>query len=294
VQGLKLSLHSSFSFTNNLMLKKYSLLFCAALLVLSSCNSNKKETETTTTEPAAVTAAAPEVITYKMVATLPHDTAAYTEGFELNNGKLYEGTGTFENSFVSVADTSTGKVEKKFPVRDKTIYGEGITILNNQLFQLSYQNHIAYVYDMKDLGKIAGTFKWPYEGWGMTNDGKQLYISVGSSIIYKVDPKSFAITGQIQVTDDLGTVDNLNELEYADGFIYVNKWQTTKILKIDPANGHVVGTIDCFGLLSQYAPDYTPKSEDSVLNGIAWDKASQLLYVTGKNWPLIFKLKLDK
>lgn len=276
------------------MYKKYSLLFCAAVILLSSCNSNKEENKTTNDVPATVTAAAPAILTYKVAGTLPHDTAAYTEGFELNAGKLYEGTGTFENSFVSIADTSTGKVDKKFPIKDKTIYGEGISILGSQLFQLTYQNHLAYVYDIKDLNKIVGTFKWPYEGWGMTNDGKNLYISVGSSIIYKVDPKSFAIVGQIQVTDDLGTVDNLNELEFADGFIYVNKWQTTKILKIDPANGRVVGTIDCFGLLSQYAPDYTPKSEDSVLNGIAWDKAHQLLYVTGKNWPLIFKLKLDQ
>jgi len=276
------------------MYKKFSLLFSAAVMVLASCNSNKEDNKTISNDPAPVTIAAPVQVTYKLAGTLPHDTAAYTEGFELNNGKLYEGTGTFENSFVSIADTSTGKVEKKFPIKDKTIYGEGISILNNQLFQLTYQNHVAYVYDLKDLNKVVGTFKWPYEGWGMTNDGKNLYVSVGSSIIYKVDPKSFSIIGQIQVTDDLGTVDNLNELEFADGFIYVNKWQTTKILKIDPANGHVVGTIDCFGLLSQYAPDYTPKSEDSVLNGIAWDKDQQLLYVTGKNWPLIFKLKLNK
>jgi len=276
------------------MHKKYSLLVCTALFVLASCNSDKKETQPANSVTPAVTTAAPAVLTYQVAGTLPHDTAAYTEGFEINNGKLYEGTGTFENSFVSIADTSSGKVLKKFPVKDKTIYGEGISILNNQLFQLTYQNHVAYVYDLKDLNKVVGTFKWPYEGWGMTNDGKILYVSVGSSIIYKVDPKSFAIIGQIQVTDDLGTVDNLNELEFADGFIYVNKWQTTKILKIDPANGQVVGTIDCFGLLSQYAPDYTPNSVDSVLNGIAWDKDKQLLYVTGKNWPLIFKLKLNK
>jgi glutamine cyclotransferase len=275
------------------MYKKYTLLLCLALMVLASCKSNKQESETTDSAQPAVTSAAPSVLTYKVTGTLPHDTAAYTEGFELNNGKLYEGTGTFENSFVSVADTSTGKVLKIFPVKDKALYGEGITILNNQLFQLTYQNHIANVYDLKDLTKVVGTFKWPYEGWGMTNDGKVLYVSVGSSIIYKVDPKSFAIIGQIQVSDDLGTVDNLNELEFANGFIYVNKWQTTKILKIDPASGRVMATIDCFGLLSQYAPDYTPKSQDSVLNGIAWDKDQQLLYVTGKNWPLIFKLKLD-
>jgi len=287
-------MQSSFLFIKKLMYKKYYLLFSAAVILLASCNSNKDENKTVSNEPAPATIAAPSILTYKVTGTLPHDTAAYTEGFELNNGKLYEGTGTLENSFVSIADTSTGKVQQKFPVKDKTIYGEGITILNNQLFQLSYQNHIAYVYDVKNLDKVIGTFKWPYEGWGMTNDGTNLYVSVGSSIIYKVDPKSFAIVGQIQVTDDLGTVDNLNELEFADGFIYVNKWQTSKILKIDPASGHVVGTIDCFGLLSQYAPAYTPKSEDSVLNGLAWDKEHQLLYVTGKNWPLIFKLKLDK
>jgi len=273
------------------MFKKYTIIVWASLLIFASCsNENKDQQSTVATDTASLLS--PKVLDYKVTGTLPHDTAAYTEGFELNNGKLYEGTGTLENSFVSIADTSSGKVIKKFPMKDKTLYGEGISILNNQLFQLTYQNHIAQVYDLKDLTKVTGTFKWPYEGWGMTNDGTNLYVSVGSSIIYKVDPKSFAITGQIQVTDDLGTVDLLNELEYVDGFIYVNKWQTTKILKVDINSGKVVGTIDCFGLLSQYAPDYSPKSEDSVLNGIAWDKSQQLIYVTGKNWPLIFKLKL--
>jgi glutamine cyclotransferase len=275
------------------MYRKYRVLLCAALIMLVSCQNKKVNTQTADTSADSTSSRVPMTLGYKVAGTLPHDTAAYTEGLELNGNRLYEGTGTFENSFISVADTSTGKVQKKFPIKDKAIYGEGITVLNNQLFQLTYQNHVAYVYNLGDLTKITGTFKWPYEGWGMTNDGKNLYVSVGSSIIYKLDPKSFAIVGQIQVTDDLGTVDNLNELEYVDGFIYVNKWQTTKILKIDPANGHVTGTIDCFGLLSQYAPGYTPKSEDSVLNGIAWDKTHGLLYVTGKNWPLIFKLKLD-
>lgn len=275
------------------MYKKYKILLSAAIVVLASCQNKKVESTVGTNAADSVSAALPKVLNYKVVGTLPHDTAAYTEGFELLGAKLFEGTGTFENSFISIADTSKGKVMEKFPLKDKTLYGEGISILKGQLFHLTYQNHIANVYDLKDLNKVIGTFKWPYEGWGMTNDGTNLYISVGSSFIYKVDPKTFAIVGQIQVTDNLGTVDNLNELEYVDGFLYINKWQTTKILKVEASTGHVVGTIDCFGLLSQYAPGYTPKSDDSVLNGIAWDKSHQLLYVTGKNWPLIFKLKLD-
>jgi glutamine cyclotransferase len=273
------------------MYKKYILICWASLFALYSCNNKPQENTSETQDTTVATAAA--ALAYKVAGTLPHDTAAYTEGFEINENHLYEGTGTLENSFISIADTSNGKVLHKYPVKDKTIYGEGITILGNRLYQLSYQNHVAFVYDLKDLSKSVGTFKWPYEGWGMTNDGNNLYVSVGSSIIYKLDPQSFAVTGQIQVTDELGTVDNLNELEFVDGFIYVNKWQTTKILKVDVASGHVVGTIDCFGLLSQYAPDYTPKSDDSVLNGIAWNKAQKQLYVTGKNWPLIFKLKFN-
>lgn len=273
------------------MYKKYKIVAFTLLVVIFASCTNKPSETTTTDSTAAV--AAPKNLTYKVVGTLPHDTAAYTEGFEIQGNQIYEGTGTFENSFISIADTSTGKVKQKFPLKDKSVYGEGISVLGNQLFQLTYQNHIAYVYDLKNLNKVTGTFKWPYEGWGMTNDGKNLYVSVGSSFLYKLDPKTFSVVEQIQVTDDLGTVDQLNELEYVDGFIYVNKWQTTKILKVNPADGHVVGVIDCFGLLSQYAPDYTPKSNDSVLNGIAWDKTRGILYVTGKNWPLIFKLKLD-
>lgn len=275
------------------MYNKYKVLALGLAMTIVSCQNNNKETKTTPASADSTSTQIPENLTYKVTGTLPHDTAAYTEGFELHGGKIYEGTGTYENSFVSISDTSTGKLEQKFPIKDKSIYGEGISILGNQLFQLTYQNHIAYVYDLKDLSKPTGTFKWPYEGWGMTNDGKNLYVSVGSSIVYKLDPKTFAVVGQIQVTDNLGTVDQLNELEYADGFLYINQWQTTKILKVDVSSGKVVGTIDCFGLLSNYAPDYTPKSEDSVLNGIAWDKTHQLLYVTGKNWPLIFKLHLD-
>lgn len=275
------------------MYNKYKVLALGLAMTIASCQNKNKETKTAATTADSTSTQAPEKLTYKVVGTLPHDTAAYTEGFELHGGKIYEGTGTYENSFVSVSDTSAGKLEKKFPLKDKSIYGEGISILGNQLFQLTYQNHVAYVYDLKDLTKPTGTFNWPQEGWGMTNDGKNLYVSVGSSIIYKLDPKSFAVIGQIQVTDNLGTVDQLNELEYVDGFLYINQWQTTKILKVDVSTGKVAGIIDCFGLLSNYAPDYTPKSEDSVLNGIAWDKTHQLLYVTGKNWPLIFKLRLD-
>lgn len=264
-------------------------------MLLASCTGGKKK-EAVSAAPAADTAAVaapPKVLSYKVTGTLPHDTAAYTEGFELRNGKLYEGTGTLENSFISIADPKTGRVTQKYPLKDKTLYGEGITVLGDRLYQLTYQNHKAFVYDLKDLSRPSGSFNWPFEGWGMTNDGKYLYASVGSSIIYKLDPAGFNVVDQLQVTDNLGTVDQLNELEYINGFIYVNKWQTTKILKVDPATGKVVGTIDCFGLLSEYAPGYTPKSEDSVLNGIAWDGQQQLLYVTGKNWPLIFKLKLD-
>lgn len=275
------------------MYKRYQGLLWATMIFLVACQHKNTETQANAVSSDSNVVAKPAILSYQVAGTLPHDTAAYTEGFELRGGKLLESTGTFENSFISIADTSHGKIIKRFPLKDKSLYGEGITLLHNQLFQLTYQNHLVQVYNFNDLSKPAGTFNWPYEGWGMTNDGKNLYVSVGSSIIYKVDPTSFAVTGQIQVMDDLGTVDQLNELEYVDGFIYVNKWQTTKILKVEAATGKVVGTIDCFGLLSQYAPGYTPKSEDSVLNGIAWDQDKKLLYVTGKNWPLIFKLKLD-
>jgi glutamine cyclotransferase len=275
-----------------------------ALLLFASCKSNTKSTGTTDSFlPDSVSANAlstdstdvsgPKSLAFKVIGTLPHDTASYTEGFEIHGAKIYEGTGTFKNSHISVADTSFGKVENVYPVKDKEIYGEGITILNDQLFQLTYQNHKAFVYKLNDLTKPIGTFKWPYEGWGMTNDGKNLYVSVGSSIIYVLDPNSFAVVKKIQVKDVFGTVDQLNELEYIDGYLYINKWLTTKILKVDPATGAVVGILDCFGLLSQFAPDYTPMSENSVLNGIAWDSEHKVMMITGKNWPLIFRLKLQ-
>jgi glutamine cyclotransferase len=274
-----------------------------ALILFASCKSNTKSTSTADSSLTdssnnqanakdSTSISGPKSIAFKVIGTLPHDTASYTEGFEIHSAKIYEGTGTFKNSHLSVADTSTGKVEKVYPVKDKEIYGEGITILNDQLFQLTYQNHKAFVYKLSDLTKPIGTFKWPYEGWGMTNDGKNLYVSVGSSIIYVLDPTSFSVVKQIQVKDSFGTVDQLNELEYIDGYLYVNKWLTTKILKVDPNTGTVVGTLDCFGLLSQFAPDYTPSSENSVLNGIAWDSEHQVMMITGKNWPLIFRLKL--
>ncbi|MBK7882419.1 MAG: glutaminyl-peptide cyclotransferase [Chitinophagaceae bacterium] len=261
------------------------------LLFLISCNN----TDVPETDPTLVpeTIAAPAQLSYNIINTYPHDTSAYTQGLQFYNGKLYEGTGDFETSSIRITDIKTGKVEKKHMMGSDKIFGEGITIFKDKIYQLTWTSKIVYVYDIKNIDAPVATFKWPYEGWGITNNGSELIISDGSANLYFVNPDDFKVKSTKQVRDNAGPVLHLNELEYADGFIYANVYQSDYIVKIDPSSGYVTGKIDLPGLLEQYAPKEITPGRTDVLNGIAYDSTNKKFYITGKRWPKLFEIVLN-
>jgi glutaminyl-peptide cyclotransferase len=174
-----------------------------------------------------------------------------------------------------------------------SIFGEGITIFKNKIYQLTWRSHVVYVYDIANIDKPEKTFNWPYEGWGLTNNGSDLIISDGSSKLYFVNPDDFRLKSTISVTEQGSPVYYLNELEYVDGFVFANVYQTDKIIKIDPSSGFVVGKMDLAGVIQKFAPGYIPKPEEEVLNGIAYDSATKKFLITGKRWPKMFELKFN-
>ena len=267
---------------------KYLLI--ALVIVFAACNNNTETpTEVTTSTTANTGIPAPQNININIIGVYPHDTSAYTQGLEIHNGKLYEGTGDYETSSLRITDIKTGKVEHKHLMGTKQIFGEGITILNGKIYQLTWQSHIVNVYDVTNIDKPIQTFNWPYEGWGITHNSAELIISDGSANLYFVNPINFKISTTTQVTDNVGPVENLNELELINGYIFANVYQSDFIVKIDPASGHVVGKIDLPGLKQQYFANQININRTDVLNGIAWDSATKKIYLTGKRWPKMFE-----
>jgi glutamine cyclotransferase len=269
------------------MMKKYFAIL--SLVILAACNGNKDEKYVDHSVEALKT----PLISYTIAAEYPHDTIAYTQGLEFYNGKLYEGTGDFKTSSLRITDYKTGKVERKHVMGTESIFGEGITIFKNKIYQLTWQSHVVYVYDVANIDKHVKTFNWPYEGWGLTNNGTDLIISDGSSKLYFVNPDDFRLKSTISVTEQGSPVYYLNELEYVDGFVFANVYQTDKIIKIDPSSGFVVGKMDLAGVIQKFAPNYIPKPGEEVLNGIAYDSATKKFLITGKRWPKMFELKLN-
>ena len=272
-----------------------SLPFLTILVLLFSCTQPGEQARQDEPAENGNGAPAPTLIPMTLIAAYPHDTSAFTEGLQVHEGKLYEGTGELGNSRIQVSDIKTGKVEKRFPFKDSTLFGEGINILNGKLYQLTYQNRVAFMYDLKDLSTPVKTFNWPTEGWGMTNNGTELIISDGQSSgnLYFVNPDDFRVKRIIQVTDNFGPVGNVNELEFIDGFIYANVWGTTYLIKIDPSSGHVVGKIETKEALRSFYSNYPIQHLDNVLNGIAWDSTHKKMYITGKNWPQLFEVRVN-
>ncbi|MEO7045062.1 MAG: glutaminyl-peptide cyclotransferase [Ferruginibacter sp.] len=268
---------------------KQILSILSLTVLLSACNNNtdKKDPEVA---PPSYGIAAPVQISYNIIAQHPHDTSAYTQGLQLYNGKMYEGTGDYETSSLRITDYKTGKVEKKHLMGSAKIFGEGINIFKNKIYQLTWQSNVVYVYDLNNIDKPIKTFNWPYEGWGITNNGTDLIVSDGSANLYFVNPDDFKVRSTLGVVDNNGPVDQLNELEYIDGFVYANVYQTNFIVKIDPESGHVVGKMTLANLLqpSDIIPDRT-----DVLNGIAYDSTTKTMFITGKRWPKLFEVKLN-
>ena len=271
-------------------------LFTVVLLFLIAACSSNNSTPEFDKSIAPVTLPTPQPITFSVDAVYPHDNQAFIQGLEFYKGKLYEGTGEPNQSSLRVVDIKSGVPEKKYTIPDPEIFGEGVTIFNNKIYQLTWQNNKVFVYNLNNIYKPVETLNWKYEGWGITNNDKNLIISDGTDKLYYVLPdeatKEMKTLKILSVADNRGIVDSLNELEYINGYIYANRWYTNEIVKIDTANGHVVGKINMTGLLQQYAPDYRA-SEKDVLNGIAYDSATRKVYITGKNWPKLFEIRLN-
>jgi glutaminyl-peptide cyclotransferase len=228
---------------------------------------------------------APEY-SFKIIHQFPHDASAFTQGLAYQDGYFYEGTGLNGKSSLRQVEVQTGTVVKKVDLPAE-YFGEGITVFKNEIVQLTWQSHAGFVYNLKDFHQIS-QFSFAGEGWGLATDGRQLYLSDGTSEIRVLDPGTFAEKRRIKVRDDTTPVTELNELEFVDGQIWANVWMTDRIARISPVTGKVVGWIDLKGLLS---PIYSLPPE-AVLNGIAYDGPKKRLFVTGKLWPAVFEIRV--
>jgi len=240
--------------------------------------------------PAAATAAVPvPVYDYEVVHTYPHDTHAFTEGLFYLNGVLYESTGLEGQSTIRKERLETGEVIQKIEVPPQ-YFGEGIVNWKQRLVSLTWKTEVGFVYDLASL-RMQRRFHYPGEGWALTQDGKHLIMSDGSADLRLLDPETLGEVGRIHVTYAGKPVPNLNELEWVKGEIYANVWQTNVIVRIDPKSGGVVGVVNLEGLLQ---PSEQVRGQTDVLNGIAYDARHDRLFVTGKNWPKLFEIRLRK
>jgi glutaminyl-peptide cyclotransferase len=224
--------------------------------------------------------------TFKIVHTYPHDAQAFTQGLVYHDGFLYEGTGLNGRSSLRKVRLETGEVLQHSDL-SPDYFGEGIAILNDQVYQLTWQSQTGFVYKLSDFSLLR-RFSYPGEGWGLTTDGRDLYMSDGSAEIRVIDPAGFREKRRIKVRDGNKAITELNELEWVEGELYANIWETDRIARISPATGKVTGWIDLKGLLS---PVYKLE-EGAVLNGIAYDAKNKRLFVTGKLWPSVFEIQL--
>ena len=271
---------------NMLYKKKFFIVLAIILFILNACNNKNKDAENIA-EPAT------PLINYSVVQTLLHDTSLYTEGLLIHDGKLYESTGSPDGlpqlrSLVGITDLITGKFENKIELDKTKYFGEGIVFLKDKLFQLTYKTQVGFIYDEKSFKQI-GKFNFRnIEGWSLTTNDTDLIMSDGTDALTFLNPGDQTIIKILKVTENEKPLIHLNELEYIRGFIYANIWMTNYIVKIDPANGKVVGKLDLSSL------DYEAKNKNSkaeVLNGIAFDSTNDKIYVTGKLWANVYQIQ---
>jgi glutamine cyclotransferase len=247
------------------------------IFLFAGCPGKKADTETKS-----------DVISYTLQRTWPHDVKAFTQGLVIHNGQLFESTGE-SDSWVGIVDVSTGIADKKVDHHGK-YFGEGITILNNKVYHITWKSQTGFVYRLPDFATVK-TFEYKTEGWGLTQDGTDLIMSDGTDKLYFRDSSTLEVKRTLNVTYKGLPQRELNELEYIDGYVFANIWQTNRIARIDPKTGVVNAFLD----LSQLAAQARAiNAQVDVLNGIAWHEGSRLLLVTGKYWPLIYILKLSE
>jgi len=238
-------------------------------------------TSSPTTSPTPQPIISSVIYTYEIIRVYPHDTNAFTQGLAFDNGILYESTGQL--SSLRRIDLESGVVEQEV-ILPAEFFGEGLTVVNDSLIQLTWQNHIGFIYD-KVTFDLRGNFTYSTEGWGLTYNGSKLIMSDGTSNLYFLDPTTFQKTGQVSVHDGNTSITNINELEYVNGDVYANIWLQQEIAIINPQNGQIKGWIDLSGI-------YQSNDPNAVLNGIAYDSQTDRLYITGKDWPKLYQITI--
>jgi len=230
----------------------------------------------------------PELYTCKLVKTYAHDRNAFTQGLVYEDGILYEGTGQRGQSVLKKIEFETGKLISELSLPTQ-YFGEGITIFKDKIIQLTWTSQVGFVYDKKSF-KLITKLEYPTQGWGITTDNISLIMSDGSHNIHFLDPEYFNETGKVEVYDNVGLVESLNELEYINGLVYANVYQTKDIIAFEPETGKVVKRIDC----SSIVPKGFEYEAEYVLNGIAYDKENDRYFITGKKWPELYEVKFVK
>lgn len=228
----------------------------------------------------------PPEYTFKIIHVFPHDSAAFTQGLIYHDGFFYEGTGLNGRSSLRKVRPETGEVVRRVDLEPQ-FFGEGITLFKNEIVQLTWQSQTGFIYNLSDF-HLLRQFSYPGEGWGLATIGNEIFMSDGTAEIRVLDGGTLKEKRRLKVQDGSTAVTELNELEFVEGEIFANIWQTNRIARISPQSGKVVGWIDLTGLLS---PIYRLQ-EDAVLNGIAYDAARKRLFVTGKLWPSVFEIQL--
>lgn len=231
----------------------------------------------------------PTRYTFRIKKSYPHDKTAYTQGFEFHNGYFFEGTGTEGKSSLRKVDVNTGEV-LKFRSLPAELFGEGITRIGSQIFQVTYRSQVGFVYDAESFDVLRKIYYQNKEGWGLTNNGKEIIMSDGTNKLFFMDTVYFSPQRTLSVYDNEREVGMLNELEFINGRIYANRYLTDEIVIIDPESGKVEGKIDLTGILPQKERD----ASTDVLNGIAYDREGDRIFVTGKNWPKVYQVEFIK
>ena len=250
----------------------------------SSQESGESKPPVFDSQPPSASDDSPTLYTFKVINTFPHDKHAFCQGLDFDGKTLFESTGKYGKSSIRRVNLETGKVEKELRL-DHRLFGEGLTLFNDKVIQLTWKQGLGYVYDADTL-KPLGTFRYAGEGWGLTHDGEHLIMSDGTDRLRFLDPDSFESVRTIRVKDGRQRIRKLNELEFVNGQILANVWKSDRIAIICPKTGRVTGWIDLSGLLSE------PVGREAVLNGIAYEDGR--LFVTGKFWPHLFEIKLLK
>ncbi|MGI6251698.1 MAG: glutaminyl-peptide cyclotransferase [Anaerolineaceae bacterium] len=254
---------------------KLFLFSLALIFLLTACN----------VEPPAVPADLGHHVGYEILAQFPHDRNAYTQGLVFHEGTFFESTGLYGESDLRQVDPLTGQILASVDL-DPQYFGEGLALLNGNLYQLTWREGTGFVYDSSTLEK-TGEFHYETEGWGLTTDGKSLIMSDGSSLIRFLDPQTFAVQRTIQVHEEQ-PIERINELEWIEGSLFANVYLSDIILRIDPSDGKVLSVINLAGLL----PEENAQKQGEVLNGIAYDAKGKAFYVTGKHWGVLYQIRL--